>query len=395
MGRPFWLQCRQLINSMRLRPADGSGAQSARVLPAGGSGGLAGAGAAAAAGPAPEGPKSAPAGGLKSVSRTYVPVRTLPLIFAQRKRHLQQQKSKAQHAAPYQRRAGEGLLALPEDVLVSACGQPLEEVGWPARCCVTAQRQLTCLLPLRHYLCAGFTTPPAAAPLELAHAFGFTPPCFPSSLACAAAQGGVLPDARRAEAAVPSLPGAAHNGGCALRWRWGQPGGLCALSVVSKFFPSHLPTLLFPRQSPLSAAAQRCGVPLQLQHAQPPGGGPAAAGAGGAPAPPGAHERAPGHQPPVPWSTRSLRVSRRPACLANPSAPQPGSAARQPVRQCSAAQRSHPDPGCRPSLTTTPSCPPFAGAATAAARRAALPRGRSTLQTPRRPQDWPPTHEAR
>jgi hypothetical protein len=164
MGRPFWLQCRQLINSMRLRPADGSGAQSARVLPAGGSGGLAGAGAAAAAGPAPEGPKSAPAGGLKGVSRTYVPVRTLPLIFAQRKRHLQQQKSKAQHAAPYQRRAGEGLLALPEDVLVSACGQPLEEVGWPARCCVTAQRQLTCLLPFETLALCRLHYPPCRRP---------------------------------------------------------------------------------------------------------------------------------------------------------------------------------------------------------------------------------------
>jgi hypothetical protein len=177
------------MNSMRLRPADGSGAQSARVLPAGGSGGLAG--AATTAGPAPEGPKSAPACGLRGVSRTYVPVRTLPLIFAQRKRHLQQQKSKAQHAAPYQRRAGEGLLALPEDVLVSTRGQPLEGVGWPACWCVAAQCQFTCLLPLRHYLCAGFATPPAVARLG-AHAFHFTPPCIPASLACAAAQGGVL-----------------------------------------------------------------------------------------------------------------------------------------------------------------------------------------------------------
>lgn len=58
-------------------------------------------------------------GTLQVAPRTYVPVRTLPLIFAQRKRHLQQQKSKAAHAAPYQRRSGEGLLALPEDVLVS------------------------------------------------------------------------------------------------------------------------------------------------------------------------------------------------------------------------------------------------------------------------------------
>ncbi len=47
-----------------------------------------------------------------------MPVRTLPLIFAQRKRHLQQHKAQAQHTEPYQQREGDGLLSLPEDVLV-------------------------------------------------------------------------------------------------------------------------------------------------------------------------------------------------------------------------------------------------------------------------------------
>jgi hypothetical protein len=62
--------------------------------------------------------KSAPAR-LRGVAHAFVPVRTLPLIFQQRKRHLQRHKETAQHRAPYERRDGEGLLALPEDVLVS------------------------------------------------------------------------------------------------------------------------------------------------------------------------------------------------------------------------------------------------------------------------------------
>lgn len=101
---------------MRLKPAAGGPLSARPAAPAAGSGG-------SSSGAADGGPRSAPAavlgGSLKAAPRTYVPVRTLPLIFAQRKRHLQQHKAKAQHAAPYQRRAGEGLLALPEDVLVS------------------------------------------------------------------------------------------------------------------------------------------------------------------------------------------------------------------------------------------------------------------------------------
>lgn len=101
--------CRQLANQLRLRPAAAPGAQSARgAQPSGGS--------------LPDGPRSAPAAaGLPAapcLQRTYVPVRTLPLIFAQRKRHLQQHKAQAQHTEPYQQREGDGLLSLPEDVLV-------------------------------------------------------------------------------------------------------------------------------------------------------------------------------------------------------------------------------------------------------------------------------------
>eukprot|EP00887_Chlorella_sp_A99_P007226 scaffold2.g7226.t1 len=49
----------------------------------------------------------------------YVPVRTLPLLFAHRKRFLQRHKAQAQFADEYQQRPGrEGLLALPEDVLL-------------------------------------------------------------------------------------------------------------------------------------------------------------------------------------------------------------------------------------------------------------------------------------
>jgi hypothetical protein len=59
---------------------------------------------------------------LRGMPQAYVPVRTLPLIFAQRKRHLQRQKAKAQHRGPYERREGEGLLSLPEDVLVRSSG---------------------------------------------------------------------------------------------------------------------------------------------------------------------------------------------------------------------------------------------------------------------------------
>ena len=103
------------MSSMRLKPVEGSsGAQSAALSAAAGGFGLGPAG-----GGGGEGPRSAPSAAcLRSNPRTYIPVRTLPLIFAQRKRHLQQQKCRAQYAEPYQRRAGEGLLALPEDVLV-------------------------------------------------------------------------------------------------------------------------------------------------------------------------------------------------------------------------------------------------------------------------------------
>lgn len=109
------LQSRQLISSMRLRPADACGAQSGRAAPA--SGGT----AAPAAGRAAGGPASAPAACLVGGGRTYVPYRTLPLIFKQRRQHLQQQKSRARHTEPYQQRPGEGLLSLPEDVLVGGC----------------------------------------------------------------------------------------------------------------------------------------------------------------------------------------------------------------------------------------------------------------------------------
>lgn len=111
------LQSRQLLTSMRLRPAAApGGAQSARTaLPSGG--GSFGGGHKSA--PAAASAQLTIAGGCHSAApRTYVPVRTLPLIFAQRKRQLQQQKSAAQHAAPYQLREGKGLLSLPEDVLL-------------------------------------------------------------------------------------------------------------------------------------------------------------------------------------------------------------------------------------------------------------------------------------
>ncbi|KAI3430535.1 hypothetical protein D9Q98_005128 [Chlorella vulgaris] len=97
------LQSRQLQQQLRLRPADGpsSSAQSARAVLSTRS---------ATAAPSPS--------CLRGVPPAYVPVRTLPLIFAQRKRHLQQQKARAQHRGPYEERAGDGLLALPEDVLL-------------------------------------------------------------------------------------------------------------------------------------------------------------------------------------------------------------------------------------------------------------------------------------
>ena len=119
------LQSRQLISSMRLRPADGGGAQSARAAPAG---------AAAAAGAV--GRASAPAACLGGASRTYVPYKTLPLIFKQRRQHLQQQKSRARHTEPYQQRPGEGLLALPEDVLVRGLVGPRRWL--PPSCCCLA-----------------------------------------------------------------------------------------------------------------------------------------------------------------------------------------------------------------------------------------------------------------
>lgn len=96
---------------MRLRPADSSGSQ-----------GASSSGAAAAAASTADSGRGALALARSASShlaaRAYVPVKTLPLIFAQRKRHLQQHKSRQAHAEPYQQRDGEGLLSLPEDVLV-------------------------------------------------------------------------------------------------------------------------------------------------------------------------------------------------------------------------------------------------------------------------------------
>ena len=109
---------------MRLRQADSSGGQSGRGAGSGGAASTSSTGSSARSGGGGDGVRSAPTITLGASSRTYVPVRTLPLIFAQRKRHLQQQKSRALHAAPYQVRGGEGLLSLPEDVLVSACMPP-------------------------------------------------------------------------------------------------------------------------------------------------------------------------------------------------------------------------------------------------------------------------------
>lgn len=105
------LQSRQLISSMRLRPADACSAQPGRAAPAGGGG-------APSGGRATGAPSSANAACLVGSGRTYVPYKTLPLIFKQRRQHLQQQKSRARHTEPYQQRPGEGLLSLPEDVLV-------------------------------------------------------------------------------------------------------------------------------------------------------------------------------------------------------------------------------------------------------------------------------------
>jgi hypothetical protein len=105
------LQSRQLISSMRLRPADACSAQPGRAA-------AAGSGTALAASRAAGGPAAASAACLVGGGRTYVPYRTLPLIFKQRRQHLQQQKSRARHTEPYQQRPGEGLLSLPEDVLL-------------------------------------------------------------------------------------------------------------------------------------------------------------------------------------------------------------------------------------------------------------------------------------
>jgi hypothetical protein len=70
--------------------------------------------------PAP-GPSAAPAPALRTAHQRapYVPAKTLPLFFEQRKRYLQQKKLCG--ATPYQQRVGEpvGLLSLPEDVMVS------------------------------------------------------------------------------------------------------------------------------------------------------------------------------------------------------------------------------------------------------------------------------------
>lgn len=120
------LQSRQLISSMRLRPADACGAQSGRAAAASGG---------AAPGRAAGGPASAPAACLVGGGRTYVPYRTLPLIFKQRRQHLQQQKSRARHTEPYQQRPGEGLLSLPEDVLVGGCAVACRIASLAARQC--------------------------------------------------------------------------------------------------------------------------------------------------------------------------------------------------------------------------------------------------------------------
>ncbi|KAL4422835.1 hypothetical protein ABPG75_009032 [Micractinium tetrahymenae] len=115
------LQSRQLANQLGLRPPALPGAaQSARGAPP--SGAARASSSSTSGSGVPDGPRSAPAAAGRPAApcpqRTYVPVRTLPLIFAQRKRHLQQHKAKAQHTEPYQQRGGEGLLALPEDVLL-------------------------------------------------------------------------------------------------------------------------------------------------------------------------------------------------------------------------------------------------------------------------------------
>lgn len=101
---------RQLMSRWKLRPAEGSNG----LL----SGRAAATAPAAAASDRPAAKLGGKPAGRKGVPHTYVPVRTLPLIFAQRRQHLQQQKAKAQHRGPYEQRDGEGLLALPEDVLV-------------------------------------------------------------------------------------------------------------------------------------------------------------------------------------------------------------------------------------------------------------------------------------
>ncbi|EFN51261.1 hypothetical protein CHLNCDRAFT_141170 [Chlorella variabilis] len=104
------LQSRQLMSRWKLRPAEGSNG----LL----SGRAAATAPAAAASDRPAAKLGGKPAGRKGVPHTYVPVRTLPLIFAQRRQHLQQQKAKAQHRGPYEQRDGEGLLALPEDVLL-------------------------------------------------------------------------------------------------------------------------------------------------------------------------------------------------------------------------------------------------------------------------------------
>lgn len=98
------------MSRWKLRPAEGSNG----LL----SGRAAATAPAAAASDRPAAKLGGKPAGRKGVPHTYVPVRTLPLIFAQRRQHLQQQKAKAQHRGPYEQRDGEGLLALPEDVLV-------------------------------------------------------------------------------------------------------------------------------------------------------------------------------------------------------------------------------------------------------------------------------------
>lgn len=138
------LQSRQLISSMRLRPADACGAQPGRAAPAG-------CGAAPAAGHAVAALASAPTACLVGGGRTVVPYRTLPLIFKQRRQHLQQQKSRARHTEPYQQRPGEGLLSLPEDVLVRwlAPAPACSQLQLPDRRCVRSAvaRQQACRPP--------------------------------------------------------------------------------------------------------------------------------------------------------------------------------------------------------------------------------------------------------